>query len=68
MAEKGLRLASNKIVKRISSTKNSIENVFVIVFENANANDVLNDAYFGKELTTKGSLLSNYHGLRHPSQ
>ncbi|KAJ3228781.1 hypothetical protein HDU81_005875 [Chytriomyces hyalinus] len=57
-----------KVRKTRPAQQNSIANVLVIVFENANANDVLNDAYFGKELTSKGSLLSNYHGLRHPSQ
>ncbi|KAI8901617.1 phosphoesterase family-domain-containing protein [Globomyces pollinis-pini] len=41
---------------------------FVITFENTNYADVLADPYFGKDLVPKGRLLTNYHGVTHPSQ
>ena len=44
------------------------EKLFVIVLENESLNHVMNDWYMGKELVSRGRLLTNYRGVAHPSQ
>lgn len=44
------------------------ERFFVIVLENADYSDVLQSRYMGNTLLSKGRLLTNYHGVTHPSQ
>ncbi len=43
------------------------EKIFVVIFENANATDVLQQSYF-VELVEKGVYFENFHGETHPSQ
>ena len=51
----------------LSATAKSFDNMFVIVLENQNYEDVMNQAYF-RYLSSRGRLLSNSHGLTHPSE
>ncbi|KAJ3417633.1 hypothetical protein HDV05_000090 [Chytridiales sp. JEL 0842] len=46
----------------------AFNNVMTIVFENEDYKDVMKDPYFGSDLPKKGYLLSNMHGITHPSQ
>ncbi|KAJ3254401.1 hypothetical protein HK103_007195 [Boothiomyces macroporosus] len=46
----------------------SFNNIFTIVLENESFQPTFNQPYFGKVLAPKGRLLTNYHGVTHPSQ
>ena len=50
----------------VSSGKPSFQKVFIVVFENAEAEDVLNQPYFSR-LKENGAYLSNFFALTHPS-
>lgn len=51
----------------LAATAKSFDNMFVIVLENQNYEDVMNQAYF-RYLSSRGRLLKNFHGLTHPSE
>ncbi|KAJ3417634.1 hypothetical protein HDV05_000091 [Chytridiales sp. JEL 0842] len=51
-----------------ASCPRAFNNVMTIVFENEDYKDVMKDPYFGSDLPKKGYLLSNMHGITHPSQ
>ncbi|KAJ3309734.1 hypothetical protein HDV04_005779 [Boothiomyces sp. JEL0838] len=61
-------LALSALAAPVTNPLNKFKNYFVIVFENQNYDTVLNNAYMGKVLPSKGRLLTNYHGVTHPSQ
>jgi phospholipase C len=44
-----------------------IDRIFTIIFENRNFDKTMQNSYF-QELASKGRLLTNYHGVTHPSQ
>jgi hypothetical protein len=44
-----------------------IQHIFVVVLENANAQDALAQPFMGS-LVAQGAYLDNYHGVAHPSQ
>ncbi|KAJ3300981.1 hypothetical protein HDU76_005929 [Blyttiomyces sp. JEL0837] len=73
-----LTLTSAAVVNRSSGPSNvdggaqncppAFNNVMTIVFENEGNSDVMNDPYFGSNLTSRGYYLSNMNGVWHPSQ
>jgi hypothetical protein len=46
----------------------SFDRIFIVVLENLDYEDALKDEYFGKTLASKGRILTNMHGVIHPSQ
>jgi hypothetical protein len=50
----------------VASEKRHFERVLIIVLENKDEQEVRSNQYF-KELASKGTYLSNFHGLYHPS-
>jgi hypothetical protein len=46
---------------------NAFDRIFIVMLENMHVDAVISNAYF-KELASRGTFLSNYFGLFHPSQ